>query len=56
LVLDAAFLIAPEHLDAFRRELTALIDLHGSRGFRFDFTGPWPPYHFVQASHDGATT
>jgi gas vesicle protein GvpL/GvpF len=53
LVLDAAFLIAPARLDAFRRELTAIIARHGSRGFRFDFTGPWPPYHFVQSVDRG---
>jgi gas vesicle protein GvpL/GvpF len=50
LVLDAAFLVAPAQLEEFRRELTALISRHASRGFRFDFTGPWPPYHFVQTS------
>ena len=49
LILDAAFLISAEQLEDFRRELTALVARHASRGFRFDFTGPWPPYHFVQA-------
>jgi len=48
LVLDAAFLVSPDRLEEFRRALTQLISKHGSRGFRFDFTGPWPPYHFVQ--------
>lgn len=52
MVLDAAFLIAPDHLESFRRELTSLVERHGSRGFRFDFTGPWPPYHFVQTTAD----
>lgn len=52
LVLDAAFLIAEEQLEDFRRELTALVAQHGARGFRFDFTGPWPPYHFIQTSVD----
>lgn len=55
LVLDAAFLIAPERLDAFRRELTTLVAQHSSHGFRFDFTGPWPPYHFVEPSADGGS-
>jgi hypothetical protein len=50
LVLDAAFLISPTGLEDFRRALTTLVERHGSRGFRFDFTGPWPPYHFVQTS------
>jgi hypothetical protein len=50
LVLDAAFLIAPPRLEEFQRTLTELLKRHAGRGFRFDFTGPWPPYHFVQAS------
>ena len=48
LVLDAAFLVAPEMLQDFQRQLTEIVTRHSSRGFRFDFTGPWPPYHFVQ--------
>ena len=52
MVLDAAFLIAPDRLESFRRELTSLVERYGSRGFRFDFTGPWPPYHFVQTTAD----
>ena len=48
LILDAAFLVAPAALENFRRELTAIVERHASEGFRFDFTGPWPLYHFVQ--------
>jgi hypothetical protein len=48
LILDVAFLVSPVKLDEFQRELTALVKRHAARGFRFDFTGPWPPYHFVQ--------
>jgi hypothetical protein len=48
LILDAAFLVAPSSLEEFQRTLTELVTLHSGRGFRFDFTGPWPPYHFVQ--------
>jgi hypothetical protein len=48
LILDVAFLVAPGKLEEFQRELTGIVTRHGSRGFRFDFTGPWPPYHFVQ--------
>jgi hypothetical protein len=53
LVLDAAFLIAPAELEAFQKALAAIVGRHGSRGFRFDFTGPWPPYHFVQSVDRG---
>jgi len=24
-----------------------MVTKHESSGFKFDFTGPWPPYHFV---------
>jgi hypothetical protein len=47
MVLNAAFFVAPATLDAFQRTLTALVAEHGAHGFRFDFTGPWPPYHFA---------
>ena len=49
LILDAAFLVEPAALERFQRELTAVVERHASHGFRFDFTGPWPLYHFVQA-------
>ena len=47
-VLNASFLLPSGGVDAFRGALTALIARHEPRGFRFEFTGPWPPYHFVQ--------
>jgi hypothetical protein len=53
LILDAAFLVAAPRLESFRRELTEIVTRYGSRGFRFDFTGPWPPYHFVQRTAGG---
>jgi len=56
MVLNAAFFVAPDTMDAFQRTLTALVAEHEAHGFRFDFTGPWPPYHFAslaeKASHD----
>lgn len=52
LILDVAFLVPPAGLNGFQSALTELVRQHGTRGFRFDFTGPWPPYHFVQ--HDEA--
>jgi hypothetical protein len=47
MVLNVAFLVAPEQFEALQRTLTSLVARHGTHGFRFDFTGPWPPYHFV---------
>lgn len=47
MVLNAAFLVRPDALDAFQRALTVFARTHEARGFRLHFTGPWPPYHFV---------
>jgi len=53
MLLNAAFLVAPDTLNRFQETLTALIERQGPHGFRFDFTGPWPPYHFVTGDGDG---
>jgi hypothetical protein len=50
LILDVAFLVAADRFESFQRALTDEVARHSGRGFRFDFTGPWPPYHFVQQS------
>jgi hypothetical protein len=52
MVLNAAFLIAAADLVEFQTRLTSLVAEHGAHGFRFDFTGPWPPYHFVGGASD----
>lgn len=54
MVLNAAFLVAPDGLGAFQQTLTTLVERYDGRGFRFDFTGPWPAYHFAgEGSHAG---
>ena len=52
MVLNAAFLVAPSALADFQKTLTGLAERHEANGLRFDFTGPWPPYHFVGGSVD----
>lgn len=47
MVLNGAFLVQASSLPAFQQTLTALVEAHQTHGLRFDFTGPWPPYHFV---------
>jgi len=47
MVLNAAFLVAPASFDAFRQTLSSIVERRTPLGLRFDFTGPWPPYHFV---------
>jgi gas vesicle protein GvpL/GvpF len=53
LVLNAAFFVAPATLEGFQRTLTSLVEGHGASGLRFDFTGPWPPYHFANEADRG---
>lgn len=52
-VLNAFFLVRRGGLEPFQRSLTAIVREHASHGFQFDFTGPWPPYHFVRGRGDG---
>ena len=47
-VLNAAYLVRHESLDEFRAALTRIIERREPEGFRFEFTGPWPVYHFVR--------
>lgn len=47
-VLNAFFLVRRGALEPFQESLTAIVREHEPHGFRFDFTGPWPPYHFVR--------
>lgn len=52
-VLNASFLVAHGRVDEFRAALTQLVREYGARGFRIEFTGPWPPYHFARGSVTG---
>ncbi|MFL5489410.1 MAG: GvpL/GvpF family gas vesicle protein [Gemmatimonadaceae bacterium] len=46
-ILNASFLVAPARVVDFRRALTDMVAKYEPSGFKFEFTGPWPPYHFV---------
>lgn len=52
-VLNASFLVAHDRIDDFRAAVTDLVHTHDHRGFRFEFTGPWPPYHFARSDDRG---
>ena len=51
-VLNASFLVAHGRIEEFRATVTELVRAHERRGFRFEFTGPWPPYHFARSTAD----
>ena len=46
-ILNGSFLVAPARVQDFQLALTEMVTRHEPSGFKFDFTGPWPPYHFV---------
>ncbi len=48
-ILNASFLVAPPSVMEFQQTLTSMVNKFEPSGFKFDFTGPWPPYHFVGA-------
>jgi hypothetical protein len=47
MVLNAAYLVAADGLRPFQERLTDIMEKRQPSGFRFDFTGPWPAYHFA---------
>jgi hypothetical protein len=52
-ILNAFFLVRRGGLAPFQAALTSIVREREGQGFRFDFTGPWPPYHFVRERADG---
>ena len=48
-LLDAAFLVGADEREAFARASERLSAAAGAAGCALALTGPWPPYHFVQA-------
>ena len=51
-VLNASFLVGHGRIDEFRAAVTTFMHEHNGRGFRLEFTGPWPPYHFARSVSD----
>jgi Gas vesicle synthesis protein GvpL/GvpF len=51
LALNAVFLVAPESYTTFRGALGRLATRLEPSGFRFEFSGPWPPYHFMESGN-----
>jgi hypothetical protein len=52
LSLNAVFLVAPESYTTFRTALSRLAARFEPSGFRFEFSGPWPAYHFMEGARD----
>jgi hypothetical protein len=48
LVLHAAFLVTEQGFGEFQQRVTRIAHEFSGFGFEVEFTGPWPPYHFVE--------
>ena len=49
IILSAAYLVDADKSDMIRDEVDRLASEYEEIGFRFELSGPWPPYHFVNA-------
>lgn len=49
LTLDSAWLVNEPAFTAFQQRLGELAGEFQPHGFEFEFTGPWPPYHFTES-------
>ena len=49
LTLDSAWLVQEATFPAFQQRLGELAGEFQPNGFEFEFSGPWPPYHFTAA-------
>ena len=47
MLLNGAYLVRVEREKAFADVMNALQSSYGNDGVRFELTGPWPPYNFV---------
>lgn len=47
LALHAAFLVREEQFATFQARLSEAAHTHRASGLAFEFTGPWPAYHFA---------
>jgi hypothetical protein len=48
MILNSSFLIKKDRIQDFKTELEKLGKEYADKGLTFQFSGPWPPYNFVQ--------
>ena len=51
--LNAAYLVANTAFAGFRQELDQLGEMYGAVGVRYELSGPWPAYHFLNLNLHG---
>jgi len=47
MVLNAIFLVSEKNLEDFAKEINNLNKEFKTKGFTFEYSGPWPPYNFI---------
>lgn len=47
MALNMIFLVSEEKLEGFVKEIDKLKKEYKSKGFNFEYSGPWPPYNFI---------
>jgi hypothetical protein len=52
MVVNGAFLVAQDGLEAFHKKVDDLNQTHAQAGLSFELSGPWPPYSFCPALQD----
>lgn len=48
MVLNAFYLVQERNIEIFKSEINRLSAEIGPKGFRLEYSGPWPPYNFAQ--------
>jgi hypothetical protein len=48
MILNGAYLVRTDDTEAFRATLAELASAYKADGVRYDLTGPWPPFNFVE--------
>jgi hypothetical protein len=54
MLLNGAYLVDAEHVDALRELVAQLEERHRALGAQLELTGPWPPYNFLPGGRAGA--
>ncbi len=48
MILNAIYLIQAKRIEDFKKKIDQLSREMEPKGFRFEYSGPWPPYNFVK--------
>jgi len=48
MVLNAIYLIQEKKIEDFKKKIDQLSREMEPKGFRFEYSGPWPPYNFAK--------